>query len=302
MMSENETEDAPVARPMADVPQMLQTRLVEEAHVRAARRETLAALENQRAAVARIAGKGALGGWLRKVSKKPEAPEVLAAREEENRLRAADRRVEEIARRLAGEVEALADVHVAGTLAEYTGYRDARKRLQPWEQAVAQFQAKLGQLVETLGQARNMASSGYDRKRKALSGTAKSLLDRAVDQTKTVVKLVETANEAARTLGDMPEINFDYRPSQIADLEKMDIAAMQAEFDRIKERVEAIQKNEVEVTKANGVGEAEIKRQQADTYLAQYLQEIRQHTDAHHLVPDQVSYTVERLAARYSLR
>jgi hypothetical protein len=303
MMFESESGETPPAHVAANVPQMLQIRLAEEAHLRVVRAQLASALAEQEANVRRLAGQGlALGAWVRRLAKKPEPPELRAARDEEKRLKNLARRLGEISRGLAGEIETLVDVHLAAILPAYPGFRDARKQLQAWEQAITQFQLKVGKLVESLGQARNMASSGYDKKRKMLSGTAKALLDRSIEAAKGVAKLAEVANEAARGLGTMPEISFSFRSDELARLTQLDIGAMQADFDRIIEMLEGVQKNEVESIKANGIGEAEIKRQQAATYLAEYLEQLRRYADEQLLQPEETGATLQRLEARYAHR
>jgi len=301
MMPDSQIDEIPSALPgAADVPQMLLVRLVEEVHLHEGLRQLSAAMAAQAATVRRLEHKGfPLAGLLRKVAKRQEGPELRAARVEEERLTKISRRLEDISRKLGAEVETLVDVHLADILPEYTTYRDARKRLEPWEQAVIQFQSKVGRLVDLLGQARNMASSGYDKKRKVLSGTAKTLLERAVDAAKGLTKLVETTNEAARGIGQMPEISFGFRAEELVQLENLDIGKMQADFDRIITLLEGIQKSEMEAVKSGGIGEAEIKRQQAGAYLADYVAQLRQHVAEHHLVADDVGAVVQRLEARF---
>jgi hypothetical protein len=293
-MSDPDDAEAPSLHTTANVPQMLQTRLIEESHVRAGLRQVSAALEEQRARLQGLEKKGPF-----RLGKKEDSPELAKAREEERRLARITRRVEEIARRLGQEVEALADVVVAERVPDYPVYRDARKKLQPWEQALTQFQSRVGKLLELLGQTRNMASSGYDKKRKALSGPAKGLLDKSIDSAKSVAKAAEVANEAARTIGGMPELNFNFRPDHIAALEKLDIGAMQAEFDRVIAMLEGVQTTEIESLKASGVGEAEVKRDQAATYLTDYLAQLRAHTDQNHFSEARVTPTIQRLETRY---
>jgi hypothetical protein len=293
-MSDPDDENAPSLHATANVPQMLQTRLIEESHVRAGLGQVSAALGEQRTRLGGLDKKS-----LFRVGKKEESPELAAAREEERRLARITRRVEEIIRRLGQEIEALADVVIAERIAEYPVYRDARKKLQPWEQALTQFQARVGKLIELLGQTRNMASSGYDKKRKALSGPAKILLEKSIDSAKSAVKAAEVANEAARNIGDMPELNFHFRPDDIAALEKLDIGAMQADFDRVIAMLEGVQTTEIGNLKAAGVGEAEVKRDQAASYLADYLAQLRAHTDKNHYSEAQVTPTIKRLETRY---
>ncbi|HEY4300784.1 MAG TPA: hypothetical protein VGM73_07925 [Candidatus Didemnitutus sp.] len=293
-MSDSESENSPMGRGAANVPQMLQTRLIEESHVRAGLGQVSAALGEQRTRLGGLDKKS-----LFRVGKKEESPELAAAREEERRLARITRRVEEIIRRLGQEIEALADVVIAERIAEYPVYRDARKKLQPWEQALTQFQARVGKLIELLGQTRNMASSGYDKKRRALSGPAKILLEKSIDSAKSAVKAAEVANEAARNIGDMPELNFHFRPDDIAALEKLDIGAMQADFDRVIAMLEGVQTTEIGNLKAAGVGEAEVKRDQAASYLADYLAQLRAHTDKNHYSEAQVTPTIKRLETRY---
>jgi hypothetical protein len=301
-MTEPPTEENAAAHVVANVPQLLHSRLVEEAHLRVRLREVGQIRQEQSAAVRRLEGKGfPLAGWLRKVTKKPDSPELRAAREEEKKLNKAVRRMEEIARKLGAEIETLVDIYLADTLPDYAGYRDARKRIRPWEQAIAQFQGKVGKLVDLLGQARNMASSGYDKRRKAVSATAKAQIDRSAEAAKGVSKLAETANEAARSLGQVPEINFVFQGGELASLETMGAGAMQAEFDKIIAMYEGIQKNEVEALKVAGIGEAETKRLQAASYLADYVAQIRRYTDERHVVPEEVSSVLQRLEARYLL-
>jgi hypothetical protein len=299
-MSDSDPDEEPVVHVTANVPQMLHNRLVEEAHLRIGLRQASAVLAKQAAAVQRLERKGfPLAGWLRRIGKKPEPPDLRSAREEEKRARKTVRHLEEISRKIGAEVETLVDVHLAGILPEYPTYRDARKQLQEWEQAITQFQAKVGKLVDLLGQARNMASSGYDKKKKSVSGPAKVLIDRSAEAAKGVAKLAEATNEAARSLGAMPQIKFDFRSDELARLEKMDIGAMQADFDRIITMFEGIQKNEVEAVKAAGIGEAETKRLQAASYLSEYVVQIRQFADERHVVPEEVGPTLQRLEARY---
>jgi hypothetical protein len=294
MMSDSESENSPMGRGAANVPQMLQTRLIEESHVRAGLGQVSAALGEQRTRLGGLDKKS-----LFRVGKKEESPELAAAREEERRLARITRRVEEIIRRLGQEIEALADVVIAERIADYPVYRDARKKLQPWEQALTQFQTRVGKLIELLGQTRNMASSGYDKKRRALSGPAKILLEKSIDSAKSAVKAAEVANEAARNIGDMPELNFHFRPDDIAALEKLDIGAMQADFDRVIAMLEGVQTTEIGNLKAAGVGEAEVKRDQAASYLADYLAQLRAHTDKNHYSEAQVTPTIKRLETRY---
>lgn len=296
-MSEPDDEPTPSFQGTANVPQMLQTRLIEDSHVRAGLAEISAALEGQQAKLRGLEKKGfSLPGPFRK---KAETPELTAAREEERRLARITRRVEEIARKLHDEIEALADVVVAERLADYPVFRDARKKLQPWEQALTQFQSRVGKLLELLGQTRNMASSGYDKKRKALSGTAKGLLEKSIESAKSVAKSADVANEAGKNLGGLPEVHFPFRPDAIAALEKLDVGAMQAEFDRIIAALETVQTTEIDNLKSGGVGEAEVKREQAATYLADYVRQLREHTDKNHFSAAQVTPVIQRLEARY---
>ncbi|HVU18389.1 MAG TPA: hypothetical protein VHD32_15910 [Candidatus Didemnitutus sp.] len=300
-MSDPDDEATPSLHATANVPQMLQTRLIEESHVRAGLVQVSSALESQRTKLHGMEKKGiSLPGPFRKLGKKEESPELIAAREEERRLARITRRVEEIARRLNDEIEALADVVVAERVPDYPVFRDARKKLQPWEQALTQFQGKVGKLVELLGQTRNMASSGYDKKRKALSGTAKGLLEKSIDSAKSVAKSADVANEAAKNLGGgLPEVIFPFRSDAIAALERLDVAPMQTEFDRIIAALESVQTTEIDNLKATGVGEADVKREQAATYLADYVRQLREHTDKTHFKEAQVTPVIQRLEARY---
>jgi len=300
LMDNSETGAGSPAGVIADLPQMLHARLVEEAHLKLALDERRRALETHASNLRRLEGGGfALGAVMGRLMKRAESPELTEARAKAAELRKAASRTEEAARRVSAEVETLADVYLADMIPEYPTYRDARKRLQAWEQSVAQLQTKLGKLIELLGQARNMASSGYDKKRQAISGTAKAHVERAIEAAKGVAKQVEATNSTAGQLGGLPEIRLGIRPDDLTRLERMDMGAMQGEFDRVITIFEDLQAKEIEGIKASGLGEADYRQQQAAAYLASYVEQIRRFAAEKCVVPADVDRVRQKVEARY---
>ncbi|MFA6289113.1 MAG: hypothetical protein WC661_17155 [Opitutaceae bacterium] len=200
--------------------------------------------------------------------------------------------------------------HVRAVSADYVRGLAALDNLVAWPGLLDLLDAKLQALLCSLGQARNMVSSGYDWQRRDFSPPANQSINLALAAARELDDVIVQVNDladrhqrdvmktpqAAAVLPRVPVVGFRLRIEQVRTL---GIAEVQAEFNRILEMCAMLETIGLqglrEATERVSVAHKEL----GSNYLKTYLGQLRAYMDEHRLVPAQVTARIHRLQFRH---
>lgn len=241
-------------------------------------------------------------------------PEELAAMEAARTERATANSAQATMIALHASIDAGLNVelenHVRAVSPAYMRGLAAVANLEAWPALTDKLAEKLTALLNAVGAARNMVSSGYDAVNRAFSTSANEAIDRArgaahdLDEWIFVVNAradrhqmdVLNTPQAAAVLPRVPVVGFEVR---IERVRMMGIADVQAEFNRILETCAMLSSMGLsglrEATERVAAAHAESSRAYLQTYLAQ----LRTYMDENRLDPNQTTERVRRLQQQH---
>lgn len=202
------------------------------------------------------------------------------------------------------------DSYVRSVSPPYVRGLAALDNLVAWPAMLDGFGVKLHELLLSLGNARNMAASGYDWQNRKFSHSANEAMTAALLVAEELDANIAHVNAAADShhiqimntpqagavLPRVPVVGFHARIERVRTLS---IADVQAEFNRILEMCVLLETTGLsgfrEAT-ARVAGEHSLFSQQ---YLQTYLGQLRAHLDEHGLVPAQTTSRIHRLQLQH---
>lgn len=294
----------PIAQPVFSP--VLQTRLMEDACIRADASQLRSKLEETRTAAAGarqdtgLPGRllSALGGRKGGRRTPEEAAEIFAR---ENVLQRQTREMEPILRHSTEELNTLIAEYLQEAVPLFRELSRARQRLAEWEGILQDLRADLRNLIKALGQARNSAVAGYDKNTRTISTAALELFGQAGELIHNVDARVRLANDKAAELGGLPGVAMIPLQEAVNNLTKLDIATMQREFDRLARELETFEQKQLVDLQAPVVAAAQGREAQAQAYLEQYREELRVFSDRQ-LKPGDVARTIPVILDRFRRR
>ena len=207
---------------------------------------------------------------------------------------------------LENEVES----HVRAVSADYVRGLSALDNLVQWPGLLDRLAFRLSALLRALGQARNMASSGYDSQRRALSPAANAFIELALVAARDLDEMIATVNDladrhqrdvmrtpqATAVLPRVPVVGFQIRIERVRTL---GITEVQAEFNRILEMCEMLETIGLVGLREATERVAAMHSDLGSNFLKTYLGQLRAYMDEHRLVPEQVPVRIHRLQLRH---
>jgi hypothetical protein len=293
---------------VADISAEIIRLLIEESHLRAAKRTIDASASEKRRQLAALRGRQTPVDYLLKLVKQPRAAS-LEIEQVEAMLKELEQGVGKIQRleqRSTERLEDELDRFVRETSEEYRRGLAAVTNIADWERALERFEEKLADYLRSLGEARNTVVAGYDRENKRLGNSAIESLNHAIAAGQMLEEETKFANRIAElhrlTVSDtpcqqafipvIPSADYSYWTRRMPELE---IGMMQKEFDRILAMCEELAKNGIaELRKAVLNTRLEQKRLAHD-YISRYLGELRQYADENWHDPAQTDAIIQRI-------
>lgn len=200
--------------------------------------------------------------------------------------------------------------HVRTVSPAYLRGLAALDNLEAWPALIERLAEKMTGLLNALGMARNMASSGYDWQKRTFSLSASEAIETAKAAARELDELIFVVNgrsdrhqlevlntpQAAAVLPRVPVVGFEVRIERVRSL---GIADVQAEFNRILEMCGMLASTGLmglrEATERVAVVHAEASR----TYLKTYLGQLRAYMDENRLDPNQTTARIHRLQQQH---
>jgi hypothetical protein len=184
------------------------------------------------------------------------------------------------------------------------------ENLQVWPRMVDRLAGQLAELLRALGQARNMASSGYDWKTRTFSPMAAELIAHAQTAAQVlddgIVGINAVADRhhmtvagtphAAALLPRVPVVGFHLRIEQVT---KMSISEVQAGFNTILETCSLLESVGIAGLREAMTGLVDQHRELGHAYVMTYLTQLRTHMDKHRLDPGQLTQRIKNIQQRY---
>ena len=225
-----------------------------------------------------------------------EAAEIFAR---ENVLRRqsdeSTRLVQHYTAQLEGQLTAYLEVAVP----VFARQRRARLRLGEWEGIIGELRTDLRELIRSLGQARNNAVAGYDRNAQQMCATAREMLAQAGGLIRRVETGVKQANTRAAELGDLPGVTIIPLQETVDSLTRTGIGStILADFDRLVRELEQFEQRQLLDLEAAAVASADTQVTQAQTYLAQYRDQLREYY-ATQVTPEETARAIPDIIERF---
>lgn len=202
------------------------------------------------------------------------------------------------------------DAYVRTVSEPYNRGVAALRNLEAWPGMVDRLAASLAGLLHALGQARNMASSGYNWQTRTFSPQATELINQAMAAAQQLDAETDLVNgladrhhlavagtpHAASALPRVPVVGFRVRIERVLTL---NISDVQAEFNRVLEMCGMLEGVGVAGLRESMGGMTERHRELGRAYLEAYLKQLRSYMDEHRFSPDQLTRRIRDLQARY---
>ncbi|MFA6961170.1 MAG: hypothetical protein WC205_10495 [Opitutaceae bacterium] len=200
--------------------------------------------------------------------------------------------------------------HVRAVSPDYVRGLSALDNLVAWPGLLERLSVKLAGVQRSLGHARNMASSGYDRQRRDFSPAGIEAINMALSATRELDDVVSMVNgvsdrhqldvmktpHAGAVLPRVPVVGFAARIERVRTL---GIAEVQAEFSQVLEMCSMLETVGLAGLRDATERVAALHRELGHTYLTTYLGQLRAYMDEHRLVPTQVTARIQRLQLRH---
>jgi hypothetical protein len=293
----NETSQSP------GMPEALTTCLREDACVRGDALQLQLKLEEARAAAGRAREGTALPGRLLAAlgrrkggpSTPEEAAEIFAR---ENVLL---RQSQESARLLphyTAQLDRQLTAYLLAAVPVFAQQSRARGRLGEWEQLITALHADLRELLKALGQARNNAVAGYDRKTNLMCATARELFEQARGLIRRVDEGVRRANEKAAEIGGLPGVAIVPLEATIDNLTQLEISTMLRDFDRLALELEMFEQKQLDHLVESAVATADALVAKSQAYLVHYREQLRAYYDSQ-VTPEEIAQAIPDILERY---
>ena len=294
-------EKSPSAQP--GLPEALTICLREDACVRADASQLKLKREEVRAAAAQAREGTALPGRLLAAlgrrkggpSTPEEAAEIFAR---ENVLQRQSQESTRLLQHYTGQLDSQLTAYLQAAVPVFAQQSQARVRLAEWERLITNLRADLGELLKALGQARNNAVAGYDRKTNLMCATARELFEQARGLIRRVDEGVRRANEKAAELGGLPGVAIVPLEETIDNLTKLEISTMLRDFDRLALELELFERKQLVDLLEPAVADADALVAKSRAYLAHYREQLRAYYDTQ-ITPEETAQAIPGILERY---
>jgi uncharacterized coiled-coil protein SlyX len=283
-------------------PAALAASLREDACVRADASQLRLKLEQTRAAAGQVREGTALPGRLlaalgrRKGLPTPEEATEIFARE--NVLQRQCKESERLQQHYTAQVDLQLAVFLQDAAPVYRQQSQARVRLAEWERLITDLRTDLGELLKALGQARNNAVAGYDRKTNLMCATARELFEQARSLIRRVDEGVRQANGKAAELSGLPGVAIVPLEETIDNLTKLEISIMLRDFDRLALELELFEQKQLVDLLEPAVADADALVAKSRAYLANYREQLRAYYDTQ-ITPEETTQAIPGILERY---
>lgn len=282
--------------------------LIDESHLRAAKRTIEATLAARRVAMDELRAARSPMDFVFSALKKPRAvpQEMEAVAAEIRDMEKAVAKIESMEVRITERLEDELDGFIRAKSEEYRRGLAAVTSIADWERALDRFQDKLSAYLRSLGEARNTVVAGYDRDRKRLSTSGTEALRLAIDAAAALETETRFANQIAdlhretvhmtpcqaAVIPSIPSADYGYWTKRLAEME---IAVMQQEFDRILGMCEELSRNGIAILRQAVLHTRSEQNRLARDFIGNYLASLRAYTDANWFAPQQTDETIRRI-------
>lgn len=211
------------------------------------------------------------------------------------------RQTQESARLLqhyTGRLDALLADYLLEAVPVFARQRQTRGRMVAWERIIAELRVDLGALLKALGQARNNAVAGYDRKSNLMCFTAREMFEQARGLIRRVDEGVRQANGKAAEFGGLPGVAIVPLEETIDNLTKLEISTMLRDFDRLALELEQFEQKQLDDLLESAVADADALVARSQAYLVHYREQLRTYFDTQ-LQPGEIEQTIPGIIERY---
>jgi hypothetical protein len=281
---------------------LLRVRLMEDAYLRAHARQLRPGLEAAQAAADQARREAGLlprllGAVTRSAASKRTPAETARIFTREKEARRQYQAVEQALHRYTEDLNTFITLLLQDTMPAFLEHSVARKRLGEWEKGVLALQADIRGLLKALGSARNSATSGYNKSKRTVSGTAQEQFNKAAELVRAVEARAKLVNEKAAELGGLPEVAGISCQAAIKNLPGLEFGAMQKEFDRLIKELETYEEAQLTGLVEPVVQAAALREEQARLYLEKYREELREFADRQ-MKPEDMAKALPEILAR----
>jgi hypothetical protein len=283
--------------------------LIDDAHLRIARALLMEArddlltrvgvLEKTQSSVDRLM---AMAGRPRDVSRT-----IKTTQDELTQIEKALESVNKVVAKVLQRVEEQTETYVRTESPEFVKGLATAKDFTDWTRSIERFQRKLDAYLRALGTARNMVTTGYDPSQKRISPKADEALAQAIlaggelEEETAFINRVADAHQTAvadtphadAVLPRLPVALFREWTERIRHQE--DMAAIQAEFNRILSMCELLQSTGVMAIDDAVKRTAKEHTALSHSYVLEYLNQLRAYTDKHWLKQGETTQRVRQL-------
>ena len=268
------------------IPGNLRELLVRETHLRLGRDAIAPALaeaeERLRALRARKPGL-----FAEKAVKTTYAAEVAACEEAYSLLRTGLDQLERVEPHIQRLVVEAAEDHCRENHPSYLRALALRERRADWDRCVQRFAEKLYAFTQSVGNARNMATSGYQRERHTYSQPAVQALMLAIEAARRVEEEIRFANSIvdvqealfaeaglhAQSLPRLTPVNYSF---DVATLSHLPLTEAQVQFERISTEAKQLYADVLPQLHAQAQLADASQAEALQSYVARVLFELRE--------------------------
>jgi putative N-acetylmannosamine-6-phosphate epimerase len=282
--------------------------LIEESHLRAAKRTIQANLDERRAALEALkATRSPMDFVLGALKKSRALPlEIEALAKEIEDMERAVAKIEAMETRSTEQLEDELDAFIRVSSEEYRRGLAAVTSIADWERALDRFQDKLSVYLRSLGEARNTVVAGYDRDKKRPSNSGIEALRLAIEAGAALEAETHFANQIAdlhretvrltpcqaAVIPSIPSADYSYWTKRLPEME---ISTMQQEFNRILGMCEELAKNGISILREAVLHTRSEQSRLARDFIGNYLASLRAYTDENWFAPQHTEEVVRRI-------
>jgi hypothetical protein len=283
--------------------------LIDDAQLRIARslleearddlRTRIEALQKTQSSVDRLL---AMAGRPRDISRT-----VKATQDELGQIEAALASVNKVAAKVLPRLEEQTETYVRTECPEFLKGLAAVQGFADWSRSIERFQRKLDAYLRALGTARNMVTAGYDHVQKRISPVADETLTQVslaageLEEETAFINRVADAHQSAvantphakAVLPRLPVALFREWTERIR--QQSDMAAIQAEFNRILSMCELLQSTGVVAIDDAVKRTAKEHTELSHSFVLEYLGQLRAYTDKHWVKHEETTQRVRQL-------